>query len=217
MGAVEAPETPDTEAPLPRGPRLLGMSGGTLLTAAFVMPVAQVCDKVERGYELGFDWGGVTPGYLFGLVVLAALVTLAIRGEGLLGNVTKALRLYLTLWTLRVLLMFTSGIWKDFIADGKPFEVMSVVGALLAMVPLLLIRATFVKHYPLARTFGRMMWLGGVLWIWWIALGIDHGIENLYYGFWVTIAGVALIAAGGVMAESELARVTGMSSGGCGE
>lgn len=205
MGAVEAPETPDTEAPLPRGPRLLGMSGGTLLIAAFVMPVAQVCDKVERGYELGFDWGGVTPGYLFGLVVLAALVTLVIRGDKLLPNVTKALRIYLILWTLRDLLMFTYGIWDDYLAHGKP-EWTSVFGALLAMMPLVFIRATFVKHYPLTRTLGRMMWLGGVLWTWWIALGIDHGIENLYYGFWVTLAGVALIAAGGVMAEFELAR-----------
>lgn len=205
MGAVEAPETPDTEAPLPRGPRFLGMSGGTLLIAAFVMPVAQVCDKVERGYELGFDWGGVTPGYLFGLVVLSALLTLVIRGDALLPNVTKALRLYLILWTLRDLLMFTYGTWEEFLSSGKA-ERTAIFGALLAMVPLVLIRASFVKHYPLARTFGRMMWLGGVLWVWWIALGIDHGIENLYYGFWVTIAGVALIAAGGVMAEFETAR-----------
>lgn len=191
----------DAKQTIPRGPRILGMSGGTLLTAAFFMPVAQVCDKPERGYELGFDWGGVNPGFAFGLVVLIALIACALRGREFLPRAARLLRVYVLLWGVRDALLFTYGFWDDFIAHGKPFEKMSAVGLILAIVPIWLIRATFARYDSDTQIFGRMMWLGGVLWVWWIALGFDHGMEKLLYGFWVMLVGVIAIVAAGVWIE----------------
>lgn len=197
---MEEPVQPP--APLPRGPRFLGMSGGTLLTAAFFMPVVQVCDRTERAMDLRFDWGGVNPNYLFGMLVLVGLATLMLRGNAMLPNVAKVLRIYLILWTVRDVVMWTSNIWKDFLSENTP-EWESYMVALCAAIPMVLIRVTFVRGFADARTLGRMMWLGAILWAPWFVIGFNEGFDKLLYGFWVTLAGVAMIAASGAWIERE--------------
>ena len=195
MGAVDAPESTDKPAPLPRGPRFLGMSGGTLLTAAFVMPVAQVCDKPDYPFTWGPEWGGLVPEYLFGLLVAGALASIALGNAGHLKAIANALRVYVVLWAALRLVQFAWGI----IGELSRGHVIPWTNYMSVVYPVSIWLAWAAP--PNAQRLGRTFWIGGILWAPLIAMGFDHGIDNLLYGFWVMLAGVTAIAASGIWIE----------------
>ncbi|MCB0221625.1 MAG: hypothetical protein KDH09_18140 [Chrysiogenetes bacterium] len=181
------------------------MSGGTLLIAAFVMPVVRACDDPVYPYEFGLKWGGFVPEYLFGLAVLIALAVVALRGDAMLGRAGRALRLYVVLWGIRNL---SNSVWQtgeDILSNSAQEWENWALGAFAALA-LSLVYLSRQGRFSSTRILGRSMWVGGILWAPLLMIAFDEVADELMYGFWVTLLALAMIVVGGAWIEREEAQ-----------
>jgi len=197
-------ESPGEPRP-PAGKRPWGsffvLPGGALLALCFFLPAVRTCGTPTCPYEAP----GVAPPYAWGLLIaIGAFLRIILRARTPKA-VDAAQFIISTALALAGAVFYAIGVFEEFDEDTVPY-----IAAIAAWLPLAALLATALRRGRSWRLrAARSLWtVAAMCAAWFVFMGIDS--ESTMYGLWLSVAGAAVIAAGGV-ADEVAARKDGGS------